>query len=130
MKRVFVNGTFDILHHGHLCLLNFARAQGDHLLVGIDSDFRVRDLKGPDRPYNSQEHRYEMLINLRCVDEVVVFDSDDELLSLIDRCDVMVKGSDYQHRPVIGQDRIHTIFYPRIDKFASSSIIESLDDRG
>lgn len=129
MKRVFVNGTFDILHHGHLCLLNFARAQGDHLLVGIDSDHRVRDLKGPDRPYNSQEHRYEMLINLRCVDEVVVFDSDDELLWHIGRCDIMVKGSDYQKRGAIGQDRIHTIFYPRIDKFSSSSIIEYTNDR-
>lgn len=129
MKRVFVNGTFDILHHGHLCLLNFARAQGDYLLVGIDSDRRVRDLKGTDRPYNSQEHRYEMLINLRCVDEVVIFDSDDELLALIDQCDIMVKGSDYQHRSVIGQDRIHTIFYPRIDKFSSSSIIEYRNDQ-
>ncbi len=128
MNRVIVNGTFDVLHHGHLCLLNYARAQGDHLLVAIDSDDRVRNLKGPGRPVFNQQSRAEMLINLRCVSEVEVFNTDQELLDLIGRCDIMVKGSDYQGRPVIGdRSGIRIIYYPRLTGYSTTDIIRKMD---
>ena len=63
--KIFVNGTFDILHPGHIHLLNFARSLGQHLLVAIDTDRRVRELKGPDRPINDQFERILLLSNLR-----------------------------------------------------------------
>ena len=80
MKKVFVNGTFDILHLGHLELLTFAQRQGDWLTVAIDSDRRVKQLKGHSRPINSMAERADLLRHLRAVDQVVVFDTDEELI--------------------------------------------------
>ena len=104
MKHIFVNGTFDILHPGHIQLLNYAKSLGDSLTVGIDSDRRVREKKGPTRPVNSVGDRAYMLQNLKAVDYIVVFDSDEEL----ERCiktvkpDIMVVGSDWKDKSVIG----------------------------
>jgi D-beta-D-heptose 7-phosphate kinase/D-beta-D-heptose 1-phosphate adenosyltransferase len=75
MKRVVVNGTFDIVHVGHLRMLQLARSLGDYVLVCIDTDRRVKELKGIDRPINNQQERAELLLNLRSVDEVQYFDS-------------------------------------------------------
>ena len=82
MKRVMVNGTFDILHRGHLELLRFAKHQGDQLLVAIDSDRRVKELKGASRPINTEEDRRLMLSSLKFVDIVLIFDSKEELLQM------------------------------------------------
>ena len=71
-KTVFVNGTFDILHRGHLDLLEYARSQGDKVVVGIDSDDRVREKKGPTRPVNTAEDRAHMLQSLKFVDHVLL----------------------------------------------------------
>ncbi len=97
MKTVFTNGCFDILHVGHVRYLTEARALGDRLVVGLNSDASVRALKGPNRPINSQEARREMLLALRCVDEVVIFEETDPC-ALIERLrpDVHVKGGDYR----------------------------------
>ena len=92
MTRVFVNGTFDILHVGHIELLEHARSLGDELLVGIDSDERVRRLKGNSRPINNQFERSKILRSLRAVTDVKVFETDTELRKLISECDIMVKG--------------------------------------
>ena len=73
-KTVFTNGCFDILHPGHIDLLNQARLLGDRLVVGINSDESVRAIKGPGRPINDQEARKAVLLGLRAVDEVVIFD--------------------------------------------------------
>ena len=74
MKKIFVNGTFDILHSGHLALLNYAKTLGSSLTVAIDSDKRVKQLKGTNRPINNQIDRANMLINLKAVDNVYIFD--------------------------------------------------------
>ena len=77
--RVFVNGTFDLLHPGHIALLNYARSLGNYVIVGIDTDDRVREKKGPTRPIYNQDDRGLMLVALKAVDEVRYFDSDESL---------------------------------------------------
>lgn len=100
---VFTNGCFDILHSGHVALLDKAAAEGDFLIVGLNSDDSVRRLKGPTRPVNSQDDRARVLGALASVGAVVVFD-DDTPLALIDalRPDVLVKGADYTKDQVVG----------------------------
>ena len=129
MQRVFVNGTFDILHPGHLAMLLFARQQGDWLLVGIDSDQRVRRLKGPGRPINNQHERQLMLEAIRWVDGVSVFDTDQELQDLIASCDIMVKGSDYRYRPIIGGDLRPVVFFERINDYSTTKKIQDIGRR-
>ena len=131
--RIFVNGTFDILHPGHIQLLNYAKSLGDSLTVGIDSDRRVREKKGPTRPVNSVGDRAYMLQNLKAVDYIVIFDSDEEL----ERCiktvkpDIMVVGSDWKDKSVIGSMYSAELrFFDRIEEYATTKTIESIIDRG
>jgi rfaE bifunctional protein nucleotidyltransferase chain/domain len=103
-KLVFTNGCFDILHLGHTQYLAFARAQGDALVVGLNSDASVRRAKGPTRPVNAEQDRAFVLGSLRAVDYVVIFDEDEprDLISQI-LPDVLVKGKDWAHY-VSGRD--------------------------
>ena len=90
--KIFVNGTFDILHPGHIQLLNYAKSLGDTLTVGIDSDRRVAEKKGPSRPVNGVGDRAYMLQNLKAVDHIVIFDSDDNKVgTIVSGLDVEVK---------------------------------------
>ena len=130
--RVFVNGTFDVLHKGHLELLNYAKSLGDYLVVGIDTDERVKEKKGSTRPVNSAEDRALMLVNLKAVDEVQYFSSDDELENLVKsiKPDIMVVGSDYLNRKVIGSEYAKQLrFFKRIDGYSTTQIIQSIIDR-
>lgn len=104
LKIVFTNGAFDILHAGHVTYLDFARRQGDVLVVGLNSDASVRRYKGPGRPVNSQKDRALVLASLECVDYVVSF-GEDEPARLIGEVlpDVLVKGADWAHY-VSGRD--------------------------
>lgn len=113
MKKVWVNGTFDILHIGHIKLLEFAKAQGDFLFVGIDSDYRVKLRKGPGRPINDENVRMEFLNALKFVDRVAIFSSDSELSSLIKAFDpdIFVIGSDYKNKKIIGARYARKIIY-------------------
>ncbi len=129
MVKVFVNGTFDVLHLGHLAMLNYARRLGDTLIVAIDSDNRVRRLKGPDRPINTYYERRAMLENLKAVDEVKIFDTDQDLINLIKGCDIMVKGGDYRNLPVIGAEHIEVVFFDRIDGYSSTKKIQDIISR-
>jgi len=97
-KLVFTNGCFDILHRGHVTYLEFAREQGDALLLGLNSDASVRRGKGPTRPINGQEDRAYVLTGLKAVDAIVIFDEDepkDIIAKIIP--DVLVKGKDWAH---------------------------------
>ena len=130
MTKVFVNGTFDILHMGHLELLEFAKSLGDFLVVAIDSDRRVQELKGATRPINPEYERRQMLLAIRWVDRVYVFDSDAELTSYISDCDLMVKGSDYRGKPIVGQDQCpEIVFFERLEDYSSSKKIEDIISR-
>lgn len=93
MTTVFTNGVFDLLHVGHVRLLQFARAQGDQLIVAVNSDASAAGIKGPDRPVVPAHERAEVLRALRCIDNVQIFDEDTpELLIQRLRPDVLVKG--------------------------------------
>ncbi len=129
MKTVFVNGTFDIVHRGHIELLNYARCLGDRLVVGIDTDRRVQQLKGSGRPVNNQEDRKILLENIKSVDAVCIFDTDEELIALIENCDIMVKGSDYKGKSVIGQKYCKEIVYYERTQHSTTKTIQDIIDR-
>jgi rfaE bifunctional protein nucleotidyltransferase chain/domain len=133
MKTVIVNGTFDILHPGHIAMLNTARSLGDYLIVCIDTDRRVKELKGDKRPINDQIFRKVMLQNLKAVDIVELFDSREELIELIKlyKPDVMVKGSDWKGKSVVAEQYVKEIYwYDRIDEHSSTRIIQDIIARG
>lgn len=131
MKRVFVNGTFDVLHSGHLYLLNEAKSLGDELSVAIDSDNRVKKLKGLSRPINTERERAEMLINLKAVDKVYIFDTDEELTKLVEDHDVMVKGSDYKGKTIIGEEVCkELVFLDVINGYSTTNKIQDIIGRG
>jgi D-beta-D-heptose 7-phosphate kinase/D-beta-D-heptose 1-phosphate adenosyltransferase len=129
MTKVVVNGTFDILHRGHLEMLHYAKNQGDYLLVCIDSDERVRELKGSTRPINNQTDRMFMLNSLKCVDYVKIFNTKEELVELIKlyKPDIMVKGSDWKGKSVVAQEHVNqVIFYDRIEPYSTTKTIEDI----
>jgi rfaE bifunctional protein nucleotidyltransferase chain/domain len=130
MKVVFVNGTFDILHRGHIELLNYAKSLGDKLIVAIDSDSRVKSLKGSDRPIINQEDRKFHLQNLKSVDTVEIFcrDIDIENLILKHKASIMVKGSDYRDKSVLGSNLLRIEYYDRTDH-STTKTIQSIIDR-
>lgn len=132
MTRVIVNGTFDILHRGHLELLDYASSCGGHLLVAIDTDERVKELKGPTRPIVSQYDRKFHLEQLRCVNKVVLFNSKEELIDIIKdyKPDIMVKGSDYKGRSVVGEALVpEVIYYERLGAYSTTQLIQSITGR-
>lgn len=104
---VFTNGVFDLLHPGHVDLLTAARAAGDALVVGVNTDDSVRRLKGPTRPVKNQADRAYVLAALECVDQVVTF-SEDTPLELVKRLrpDVIVKGGDYAEETIVGAKEV------------------------
>ena len=123
--KVWVNGTFDVLHVGHLKLLEFASKLGK-LRVGIDTDKRVKELKGEDRPFNNQEDRKKMLESIKYVDEVVLFDSREELIDAVKEYepDIMVVGDDYKGEKVFGSEYAkELIFFEKIPKYSSTKIL-------
>jgi len=128
---IVVNGTFDILHRGHIEMLEYAKSLGDQLLVCIDTDRRVTKLKGPTRPINNQQDRAFVLQSLKCVDIVEFFDSTEELIEIIEmyKPDIMVKGSDYIGKPIVGESLCKEIkFYDRTEH-STTEIIQRIIDR-
>lgn len=129
--KVFVNGTFDLLHPGHIDLLNSAKSYGNILLVAIDSDSRVKELKGSGRPINNQYTRKIVLENLKPVDSVKIFSTEEELVRIIKRFspDVMMVGSDYRDKRVVGSEYAKKlVFFERDVRFSSTYIIDKVID--
>ncbi|MFN0277742.1 MAG: D-sedoheptulose 7-phosphate isomerase [Pyrinomonadaceae bacterium] len=137
-KIVFTNGCFDILHPGHIDLLSRAKSLGTKLIVGINSDASTKAIKGRNRPINNQDERREVLLGLRFVDEVVIFDelTPENLIKQI-KPDVLVKGGDWKLNEIIGADFVtanggEVFSLPLKDGFSTSEIIErmtSTEDR-
>ena len=129
MKKILVNGTFDMLHRGHLEMILYARKLGDSLTVAIDSDKRVKSLKGSNRPVNTHFERATLLSYLRPVDQVVIFDTEEELIKLISEHDVMVKGIEYKEKLIIGQDICkELVFFDMVDGFSTEKKIQEIID--
>ena len=126
-KYVWVNGCFDVLHRGHIELFKYAKSLGDYLVVGVDDDERTRASKGPNRPVNCLEDRIEMLRSIKYIDDVVGFDSDEELDAqvLLSGAEIMVVGSDYENKKVIGSRHVKEVkFYRKIDGYSTTKILE------
>lgn len=126
MKKVWVNGTFDVMHIGHIRLLKYAASLG-YLKVGIDTDERVKKLKGNTRPFNNLEDRLEFLTSLKYINEVVIFNTDKELEDHIMnyKADIMVKGSDWKGGKILGGEWVSEIIYFDLVKDKSTSKILS-----
>ena len=130
--KIVVNGTFDILHPGHIAMLEYAKSLGDYLLVCIDTDTRVQQLKGPTRPINNQTDRAIMLNALSCVDAVWTFADEAELEYILEtyKPDVMVKGSDYEHKRIVGEHLCKEIkFYELVEHYSTTKLIQRITDR-
>ncbi len=108
-KIVFTNGCFDLLHVGHVRYLQEARALGNRLIIGLNSDQSVRSIKDPHRPLIPEDQRAEVLAALECIDYVILFDEDDplELIKEI-RPDVLAKGADWPMDKIVGADLVHS----------------------
>jgi D-beta-D-heptose 7-phosphate kinase/D-beta-D-heptose 1-phosphate adenosyltransferase len=133
-KQVLTTGCFDVLHIGHVRLLQFARNQGDHLVVGINSDASVRLLKGAARPINTAAHRIELLASLRCVDEVLVFE-EATTVGILQRVKpkIWVKGGDYTLHTLNQEEvdmaralGIEIVLFAQVEGFSSSSILNKI----
>lgn len=108
-KIVFTNGCFDILHAGHVGYLNEAKALGDILVVGMNSDKSIRRLKGESRPVINEKDRAYILANLKPVDYVVIFDEDTPYMLIKEIIpDILVKGGDYEGKNVVGSDIVES----------------------
>ena len=131
-RLVFTNGVFDLLHPGHVRYLQHARALGDALIVGLNSDRSVRANKGDGRPITPEAERAEILAALACVDAVVVFDEDTpyEIIVAI-QPDVLVKGADWADDAIVGRDSVEArggtvVRVPVEPGYSTSAIIERI----
>ncbi len=125
-KIVFTNGCFDILHAGHVSILEFSKNQGDILVLGINTDASVKRLKGPTRPINKQADRALVAASLEAVDAVVLFGQDTplELIKFI-KPDVLVKGADYTVQNVVGREFAKKVaLYPLLKGRSTTNVIK------
>jgi rfaE bifunctional protein nucleotidyltransferase chain/domain len=127
MRKIWMNGCFDVLHYGHFKLIEYAKTFDGKLVIGIDSDERVKQLKGNDRPFHSEEERRFNLMQIKGVDAVVIFDTDDKLRKQIQLYspDIFVIGSDYIDKPIIGGEYANEIkFFNKIDGFSTTKLLD------
>ena len=132
LKLVFTNGCFDILHVGHVDYLERARALGDRLLVAINSDRAVRQLKGESRPVNNERNRARVMAALAAVNYVLIFDEDSPRALIAELLpDVLVKGGDYELDEIHGREEVEAaggrvVALPFVEGASTTSIIEKI----
>lgn len=131
-RIVFTNGVFDLLHPGHIRYLRAARALGDILMVGINSDGSVRRNKGPARPITPEDERAELLAAVEAVDAVVIFDEDTPANMIVAvQPDVLVKGADWPANQIVGRDTVEAgggrvVLVPVEEGYSTTSIVERI----
>lgn len=126
MKKVWVNGTFDVIHVGHIRLLEFASRFGI-VRVGLDTDKRIKEKKGENRPINILNERIELMNAIKYVTDVVSFNTDEELKNEIKKYDpdIFVIGSDYKNKNIIGAEYAKEIIYfNRITEYSTTNLID------
>ena len=126
-KIVWTNGCFDILHKGHIELFKYAKSLGDKLYIGIDSDEKVKKDKGSDRPFNNVQDRRDVLESIKYIDGVFVVNSTqglDDLIRVVGP-DIMVIGSDWKGKTVVGEQHVNKlIFFDRLKNYSTTNILE------
>ena len=124
--KIWVNGCFDVLHRGHFELFNFEKSLGDKLIVGLDSDEKISNDKGKDRPYNKLEDRVYALESLKAIDKVMVFDTRESLELLVSSVspNIMVVGSDWEGKEIVGgQYTQEIVYFNRIGSYSTTDIL-------
>ena len=126
MPVIFTNGCFDILHRGHVELLRYCHSLG-RVVVGLNSDRSVKQLKGARRPYNNESDRQLILEACKFVDEVMIFDEETpyQLIKKI-KPDIVVKGGDYQKEDVVGNDLAEVKIFNFVDGYSTTNILEKM----
>tara|TARA_Y100000310_G_scaffold165344_1_gene165090 strand:- start:2273 stop:2665 length:393 start_codon:yes stop_codon:yes gene_type:complete len=127
MVKVWTNGCFDVLHRGHFEMLKHAKSLGDYLIVGIDSDAKIKRDKGVGRPHNSVSDRKFALESIKYVDAVVTFSSRKALRQAIKGVspDIMVVGSDWRGKEVVGQEFANEVrFFERVGEYSTTKILK------
>jgi D-beta-D-heptose 7-phosphate kinase/D-beta-D-heptose 1-phosphate adenosyltransferase len=126
-KIIWTNGCFDVLHRGHIELFKYAKSLGDELIVGIDSDEKVKKDKGNDRPFNNVKDRKEVLEAIKYIDGVFIFNDTqglDDLIRVVGP-DIMVIGSDWKGKTVVGEQHVNKlIFFDRLKNYSTTNILE------
>jgi rfaE bifunctional protein nucleotidyltransferase chain/domain len=133
-KIVFTNGVFDIIHRGHVEYLNEAKKLGDVLIVGLNSDSSVKKIKGDSRPVNSENDRAFVLVNLKAVDYVVIFEEDTPytlIKSIVP--DVLIKGGDWKTQDIVGSDIVldsggKVLSLKYIENYSTTGIINKISE--
>lgn len=131
--RIWLNGCFDVLHIGHIELLEHAKKLGGYVLVGLDSDERVKELKGDDRPINPIEHRIKMIESLKFVDDVVTFNTDDDLRDIlyIYQPDIILIGDEYRNKEIIGAEYARdVVFFEKKNDISTTKILNKNKQNG
>lgn len=129
MVKVWVNGCFDVLHRGHFELFKYAKSLGDFLVVGIDSDQKVKQDKGSSRPYNKMDDRLFALNSIRYIDKVDYFNSKQGLEDLIreEKPDIMVVGSDWKGKEIVGSQFAGKVkYFERIGDYSTTNILKNI----
>ena len=125
--KIWINGCFDVLHHGHFQLIAHAKSLGDELTIGIDSDRRVKESKGDGRPFHNQKQRIYNLFQINGVNGIVVFDTDKELSDAIKEYqpDIFVIGEEYKDKGIIGRKHAKKIEYsPKVEGFSTTGLLD------
>ena len=125
--KIWINGCFDVLHHGHFQLIAYAKSLGDTLTIGIDSDRRVKESKGDGRPFHNQKQRIYNLFQISGVNGIVIFDSDKELSDAIKEYqpDIFVIGEEYKDKGIIGRKHAKRIeYFPKVEGFSTTGLLD------
>ena len=130
MKVIFTNGCFDVFHRGHLELLKYCKEICDKVIVGLNSDSSVKKLKGDKRPVYCEDDRRALLLELSCVDEVIIFEEETPYLLIKSiKPDIIVKGGDYQVENVVGNDICEVKIFEYVKGYSTTKTIQNIVDR-
>jgi rfaE bifunctional protein nucleotidyltransferase chain/domain len=129
---VFTNGCYDILHRGHIELFKYCKSLGDILIVGIDTDEKVKTDKGPTRPFNTLKDRIFLLESIKYIDKVLPFGSRDDLINLVKKVNpnILIKGSDWKGKEIVGSQYAEEVkYFERIGNYSTTKILENSFNR-